>query len=227
MKLSVIVPCFNEVKTVKGLLDELTAVPEVKQVIVVDYASTDGTDKILQRYRHQKVTVIRHKLNQGKGAAIQTGLTKVQGTHVLIQDADLEYDPREIKQLIVPIKEGRTKVVYGSRFLGPRTNMFFWHYVGNRWLNFLINILYNSILTDMETCYKVMPTEQLIALNLKQNDFRIEPEITCKLLLNRVRILEVPITFMARTYSEGKKITWKDGFKAIGTIVALRIGVKR
>lgn len=223
MKLSVIVPVFNEEKTVEALLSKLLKIKEVDEVVAVDDNSSDKTPKILKEIKNRKLKILSHKQNQGKGKAIQTGLKAVTGDYVLIQDADLEYDPIEIPKLLSPIEEGKTEVVYGSRFLGPRTNMFFWHYLGNQFLNLVINILYNSILTDMETCYKVMPTKLMKSLNLTTNDFRIEPEITCKLLRQKVRIMEVPITFLARTYDEGKKITWRDGYRALAIIIKVRL----
>jgi hypothetical protein len=143
---------------------------------------------------------------------------------VLIQDADSEYDPRDIPLLLEPVKRNRADVVYGSRFFGVHTNMFYWHYLGNKFLNWVVNILYNSILSDMETGYKLIPTTLFRELDLRSNDFRIEPEITCKLLKRGVKIIEVPISYVGRTYEEGKKITWRDGFAAISTIISLRFG---
>jgi hypothetical protein len=149
-------------------------------------------------------------------------LKKATGEYVLIQDADLEYDPQEIPKLLDPIKHGRAKVVFGSRFFGAHTNMFYWHYLGNKFLNFVVNIMYDTILSDMETCYKLVPRTLMLKLNLKENDFRIEPEISCKLLMQNVKILEVPISYVGRGYEEGKKITWVDGIKALGTIFYIR-----
>ena len=222
VKLSVIVPAYNEERTIKQVLHVLLTQKEVKQVVIVDDCSTDGTSALVNNVKDKRIILIRHKKNMGKGAAIRTGLDHVTGTHVLIQDADMEYDPREIPTLLDPIKAGRADVVFGSRFYGAHTNMFYWHLVGNKLLNFVVNILYDTTLSDMETCYKVVPTALMRELNLTERDFRIEPEITCKLLKRGAKILEVPITYVGRTYAEGKKITWKDGIKAVRTIVRLR-----
>jgi glycosyltransferase involved in cell wall biosynthesis len=225
MKLSVIVPAFNEALTIAEILTKLLAQKEINQVVVVNDGSTDNTKEIITKLsqKHQKLTIINHPSNLGKGAAIKTGLNQISGDYVLIQDADLEYDPAEITKLIEPIKNNRTEVVYGSRFFGPHTNMFFWHLVGNKFLNFLVNILYNSILSDMETCYKLLPTNLFKELNIKEKDFGIEPEITCKLLKRQVKIMEVPISYVGRTYQEGKKISWKDGLIAVKVIIRIRI----
>lgn len=224
IRLSVIVPAYNEEKTIKQILTSLLKQKKVYEVIVVDDKSKDKTGKIAKNISSKKLRVISHAKNQGKGKAIQTGLSAVTGNYVLIQDADLEYDPREIPLLLEPIENGRADVVFGSRFFGAHTNMFYWHYVGNKVLNFLVNVLYDTTLSDMETCYKVIPTNIMRSLSLREHDFRIEPEITCKLLRQGVRILEVPITYVGRTYEEGKKITWKDGLKAAKTIILLRLG---
>ncbi len=221
-RLSVIVPAYNEEKTIKKILRALVKQKEVTQIIVVDDASTDKTSKVASQVKSRKITFIRHARNKGKGAAIHTGLKKATGEYVLIQDADLEYDPQEIPKLLDPIKHGRAKVVFGSRFFGAHTNMFYWHYLGNKFLNFVVNIMYDTILSDMETCYKLVPRTLMLKLNLKENDFRIEPEISCKLLMQNVKILEVPISYVGRGYEEGKKITWVDGIKALGTIFYIR-----
>ena len=222
MKLSVIVPVFNEEKTVGKMLAKLVRVLEVSEIIVVDDGSTDNSINEIKKNANKKIHVFS-KTNGGKGSAIRLGLTKVTGTHILIQDADLEYDPDDISALTEPIKKGKAEVVYGSRFLGPHLNLLYWHRVGNGLLNFLINILFNTTLSDMETCYKLIPTEQLRAINLKANAFDIEPEITCKLLKRGIRIYEVPISYVGRDHSQGKKITWKDGFAAVGVIVRERL----
>lgn len=226
MQLSVIIPVFNEEKTVLTIIKRLLKQKEVHEIIVVNDGSTDRTQQLLsiieKRESITKKLKMFHKKNEGKGSAVRLGLTKVTGTHVLIQDADLEYDPDDIPQLIAPIKKGKAEIVYGSRFLGPHLNLLFWHRVGNSVLNFLVNILYNTTLSDMETCYKVIPVSLLVSLNLQQNDFRIEPEITCKLLKKGYKIYEVPISYSGRDFSEGKKITWWDGVLAVGTIVTCR-----
>jgi dolichol-phosphate hexosyltransferase len=225
ISLSVIVPVYNEEKTVKELLTRLVKIPQVSQVVVVDDFSSDGSVQEIAKVKNSKILLVQHSKNQGKGKAIQTALEKVKGEYVLIQDADMEYDPQDIPLLVEPIKQGKTKVVYGSRFLGSRSNMFFWHFVGNKFLNLVVNILYDSILTDLETCYKVIPAKLMREMELRENDFRIEMEITCKLLKRREHILEVPITYIARGYEEGKKITWVDGFYALWTMTKVKLGV--
>lgn len=224
MKLSVIVPAFNEEKTIGQILDKLMLVPEIKEIVVVDDCSTDDTSGVVKKKRNPLVKLVQHKKNAGKGKAIRTGLGEVTGDYVIIQDADSEYDPRDIPLLLEPIKRGRADVVFGSRFFGMHTNMFYWHYIGNKFLNWVVNILYNSILSDMETGYKLIPTKIFRDLHLRSNDFRIEPEITCKLLKRNVKIIEVPISYVGRTYAEGKKITWRDGLAAISTIFSIRFG---
>jgi len=221
--LSVIVPAFNEEKTIAQILRSLLLIKEVSQIVVVDDKSIDSTVDQVRRIKNKKIVLISHSKNQGKGGAIQTALSKVTGDYVLIQDADAEYDPRDIPQLLEPIKRGRADVVYGSRFFGVHTNMFYWHYLGNKFLNWVVNILYNSILSDMETCYKLIPTKLFKDLAISSNDFRIEPEITCKLLKRGTKIVEVPISYVGRTYEEGKKITWKDGFAALWVIISLKL----
>jgi glycosyltransferase involved in cell wall biosynthesis len=222
MKLSVIVPVFNEEKTVGKMLSKLIKVADVYEVIVVDDGSSDNSAKEINKITSKKIQLFSKK-NGGKGSAIRFGLTKVSGSHVLIQDADLEYDPEDIPILTEPVKKGKAEVVYGSRFLGPHLNLLYWHRVGNGLLNFLINILFNTTLSDMETCYKLIPTEKLRAINLKANDFDIEPEITCRLLKRGIRIYEVPISYVGRDHSQGKKITWRDGFAAVWVILRERI----
>jgi len=222
LKLSVLVPIYNEEQTLKEVLQKLLSVSEVTEVIVVDDGSTDSTPQILAQLKHPKLKIFR-KENGGKGSAIRLGLEHVTGKFVLIQDADLEYDPEDIPALLEPIKRGRVDIVYGSRFLGPHLNLLFWHRVGNLALNFLVNILFNTTLSDMETCYKVVPTEVLRDLNLASNAFDIEPEITCKLLKRGYKIFEVPISYIGRDFSEGKKITWRDGISAVRTIIGLRL----
>ena len=226
MQLSVIVPVYNEQATVKTLLTNLLKVSAVKEVIVINDGSTDNTQAEIKKISSKKMQVIS-KPNGGKGSAIRLGLTKVTGTHVLIQDADLEYDPEDIPVLLEPIKKGKASIVYGSRFLGPHLNLLFWHRVGNGLLNLLVNILYNTTLSDMETCYKVIPTDLLRSIDLQANAFDIEPEITCKLLRAGHRIYEVPISYVGRDFSEGKKITWRDGIDAVRVIVGVRLLPRR
>lgn len=222
MKLSVIVPVFNEENTIVQLLKKLVVVNEVNEVIIVDDGSTDTTLKQIKKVSSKKIKLFK-KTNGGKGSAIRLGLTKVSGTHVLIQDADLEYDPEDIPSLVEPVTKGKAEVVYGSRFLGPHLNLLFWHRVGNSLLNFLVNILFNTTLSDMETCYKLIPTNYFRAINIQANAFDIEPEITCRLLKRGIKIYEVPISYVGRDHSQGKKITWMDGFAAVGVILRERI----
>jgi glycosyltransferase involved in cell wall biosynthesis len=222
IKLSVIVPAYNEQKTVRQILLKLIKIKEVTEIVVVNDASSDGTVSEIKKVKDKRIKLYSHSQNQGKGAAIRTGLAKAEGNYILIQDADLEYDPADIRHLLQPIIDGRVRVVFGSRFLGPHSNMFFWHLLGNHFLNLTVNILFDSIISDMETCYKLMPTSLLKELAIQENDFRIEPEITCKLLKRKEKIVEVPITYVSRTYDEGKKITWVDGFRAVATILKIR-----
>lgn len=230
MTLSIIVPVFNEEKTIAKIIAQLLIHPIVHEIIVVNDGSYDRTGKILNLLQN-KITnmvgtprfLVVNKPNQGKGSAIRAGLEHVTGNYVLIQDSDLEYDPEDIGDLLEPILKEKAEIVYGSRFLGAHMNLLFWHKVGNVFLNFCVNILYNTTLSDMETCYKVMSTEKWRSLNLRENDFRIEPEITCKLLRRGEKIYEVPISYAGRDFSEGKKITWKDGVLAMPVIILHRI----
>ncbi len=221
LKLSVIVPIFNEEKTVVKVLQKLLASTEVFEVVVVDDGSTDGSLKKIQQLKHKKLRVFS-KANGGKGSAVRYGLEKVTGDYVLIQDSDLEYDPDDIPVLVEPVKKGKAEVIYGSRFLGSHSNLLFWHRVGNSFLNFVVNIMYDTTLSDMETCYKLLPTELFRSLDIKANKFDMEPEITCKMLRKKVKIYEVPITYVGRDFTEGKKITWRDGFGALWMIFKLR-----
>lgn len=225
IRLSVLVPAYNEEHTIVRVLQSLLKEKDVFEVIVIDDASTDTTFKRALSVKDKRIRVIRHTTNQGKGKAIQTALRSATGNYILIQDADLEYDPREIPNMLAPIRADRAKIVYGSRFFGAHTNMFYWHYVGNKLLNFFVNILYDTMLSDIETCYKVIPTQLMRDLKLSENDFRIEPEITCKLLRHGERIFEVPITYVGRSYAEGKKITWVDWFLAVQTIFKHRVSL--
>ncbi|HCC84154.1 MAG TPA: glycosyl transferase [Candidatus Pacebacteria bacterium] len=221
IKLSVVMPVYNEAATVKAILTKVLTAPSVSEVVVVDDGSTDTTLKLIKEFKHQKLKVFS-KPNGGKGSAVRFGLKHVTGTHVLIQDADLEYDPSDIPMLLEQIEKGRVEVVYGSRFLGSHSNLLFWHRLGNDMLNMVVNILYNTTLSDMETCYKVVPTKLLKDLNLESNGFELEPEITCKILRRGINIFEVPINYVGRDFSEGKKITWRDGFSALWMILKQR-----
>lgn len=224
MKLSVIVPVYNEENTVKELLEKLIKVRQVKEIIIVDDGSEDSSLKEIKKVKKKSRKIqLYSKENGGKGSAIRFGLDKVSHDYVMIQDADLEYDPEDIPALIEPIEKGRAEVVYGSRFLGPHSNLLFWHRVGNQFLNLVTNMLYNTTLSDLETCYKVLPTKLFRELNIRSNSFDIEPEITCKVLRRGIRIYEVPISYVGRDFSEGKKITWRDGISALRVILSLRI----
>jgi glycosyltransferase involved in cell wall biosynthesis len=225
MKLSVIMPVFNEEKTVQHAIQNILKLRSVFELVVVNDGSTDGTSRILSKLAKKysrKLHVFRKK-NGGKGSAVQYGLKKVKGDYVLIQDADLEYDPSDISKLLEPIKKKKAVVVYGSRFLGPHSNLLFWHMIGNHFLNLMTNLLYNTTLSDLETCYKLIPTKLWKEARIESNDFGIEPEITCKILKKGIHIYETPISYVGRDFSEGKKITWKHGFGALGIIVKLRL----
>jgi glycosyltransferase involved in cell wall biosynthesis len=225
-KLSVIVPVYNERNTVVEVLRRMRAVelPDAidLEIIVVDDGSTDGTRDVLNQLRDSTVRILLHEENRGKGAAVRTGIEVASGDYVLIQDADLEYDPEDWPKLIAPVMRGRAQVVYGSRFTGERRNMLFLHWIGNRMLSLVTNVLYNTTLSDMETCYKLVDRTLLLDLDLRCNRFDIEPEITAKLLKRRIRIYEVPISYMGREFDEGKKITWRDGFAALWTLAKFR-----
>jgi glycosyltransferase involved in cell wall biosynthesis len=220
MKLSVIIPVYNEENTIQEILQQVRAVDLVYEIIIVDDGSTDRTRELLKAEESQPgTTVIYQSVNQGKGVAVRTGIDRATGDIILIQDADLEYDPRDYPVLVRPIVEGRVKVVYGSRFLGPRKAMLFWHMLGNKALTLVTNVLYNTILSDMETCYKVFRADVIKGIPLRSKRFELEPEITAKVLKRGHRIFEVPISYYGREYSEGKKITWREGPKALWTLI--------
>ena len=227
MQLSVIIPVYNEVSTVEELVHRVQGVPIDKQIVLVDDASTDGTwDKLAALEVDDSVVVLRHERNRGKGAALRTGFAAATGDIVLVQDADLEYEPREYPRLIQPILDGKADVVYGSRFVGGESHrvLYFWHSVGNRALTMLSNICTNLNLTDMETCYKVFRREILQGLEIEENRFGFEPEITAKLSkIRNIRIYEVGISYNGRTYHEGKKISWRDGLSALRCIIKYNI----
>jgi glycosyltransferase involved in cell wall biosynthesis len=223
-KLSVIVPVFDERNTVVEILRRMRAVelPVDLEVIVVDDGSTDGTRDVLRQLADSTVRVVNHQANRGKGAAIRTGLEHVTGDLVLVQDADLEYDPEDWPKLITPMLRGKARVVYGSRFTGERRNMLFLHWVGNRFLSLITNVLYNTTLSDMETCYKLFDRKLLDGITIRASRFEFEPEVTAKILRQGIRIYEVPISYTGREFDEGKKITWRDGFVALWTLVKYR-----
>jgi glycosyltransferase involved in cell wall biosynthesis len=215
MRLSIIIPVYNEKATVLEMLSRVEALPVEKEIVMVDDGSTDGTRELLAALTPGRAVVVMHDKNQGKGAAIRSGLARASGDIIAIQDADLEYDPRDLLRLLRPIEDGKANVVYGSRFTGERKNMFFWHWVGNRFLTLMTDILFDTTLSDMETCYKMFKSEVIKGISLKSHRFEIEVEITAKILKKGYRIYEVPISYAGREFHEGKKITWKDGVVAL------------
>jgi glycosyltransferase involved in cell wall biosynthesis len=230
MRVSFLIPAFNEAATIAELLERVEALDLEKQVIVVDDGSTDETPAILDRWRDGRPErIVLRQPNAGKGAAIRAAIPYVDGEIAVVQDADLEYDPADVPALIEPIQRGVADVVFGSRLTGgrPQRAYLFWHLVGNRFLSLVTNVLFNTTLHDMETGYKAFRSEVLQSLDLRQDDFAIEPEITAKVCLRKLRIYELPIAYYGRTYAEGKKITWRDGFKALYVLVAVRIGGSR
>ena len=231
VKLSIIIPAYNERQTIEDIIELVHQAPidapvEVeKEILVVDDGSTDGTREILQELaqKYPDIKVFMHERNQGKGAAIRTALQHATGDYIVIQDADLEYDPREFGVLLRPLLEGKADVVYGSRFLGPHRAFLFVHYLGNKFLNLITNILYDTILTDMETCYKMFRADVIKDIPLHARGFEFEPEVTAKVLKRGYRVFEVPISYSGRDFEEGKKIhPWKDGLRALWTLIKYR-----
>jgi glycosyltransferase involved in cell wall biosynthesis len=226
MRVSFLVPAFNEAGTIVAVLDAVWALDADKQIVVVDDGSTDGTGDLVEQWRAGRdgVLLVR-QANRGKGAAVRAAIPHVDGDIAVIQDADLEYDPADVPALIEPIERGVADVVFGSRLSGgkPQRAYLFWHLVGNRFLSLLTNLLYNTTLSDMETGYKAFRSEVLRGLDLRQDDFGIEPEITAKVCKRKLRVYELPIAYYGRTYAEGKKITWRDGFKAIRVLLGVRL----
>ena len=223
---SVVIPCYNEVNTVKDLVGRVLAEDIVDEVIIVDDGSTDGTRDILAQLEaagHKRLRIVQHERNRGKGAALVTGFDLATGEVIIIQDADFEYDPREYGRLLTPIQEGVATVVYGSRFLGgTRKAMNFWNMVANKGLTLITNILFNAILSDMETCYKCFRREVIAGMTINARGFDFEPEFTAKVLRQGIRIVEVPITYYGREYDEGKKIKWTDAPIAAWTLLRYR-----
>ncbi len=222
--LSVVVPVYNERVTVAEVIRRIRAVdvPVDIEIIAVDDGSSDGTDKVLAALADSTVRVLTHGVNQGKGAAVRTGMAAARGDLLLIQDADLEYDPADWPRLLEPILRGKARVVYGSRFTGERKNMLPLHWIGNRFLSLVTNLLYSSTMSDMETCYKLFDRRILEGLTIESDKFDFEPEITAKILRRGFRIYEVPISYVGREMSEGKKITWKDGIGALRALIKYR-----
>jgi glycosyltransferase involved in cell wall biosynthesis len=236
--LSVIIPAYNEEATIKNILDRVLQVELIgnveKEIIIVNDCSKDGTQKAIESYIHEHpdapITYFNHEVNQGKGAALHTGIREARGDYLIVQDADLEYDPEEFNILLVPMLKDVADVVYGSRFMGgkPHRILFFWHSIGNKFLTALSNAFTNLNLTDMETCYKLFRRPIIQSLHLKENRFGFEPEVTAKISrIPEIRIYEVGISYYGRTYAEGKKINWKDGFRAIYSILKYNLWSKK
>jgi glycosyltransferase involved in cell wall biosynthesis len=229
-RFSLLVPAFNEERTIEDVLRRAAAVELDSELIVVDDGSTDGTLAAVERLRPElgdRLRVLRHERNRGKGAAVRTAIAASSGEFVVIQDADLEYDPRDIPRLVGPLVDGVADVVYGTRLRGgePQRAHMFWHYMGNRMLSLLTNVLYNTTISDMEVGYKAFRGELIRSLRLTSDDFGIEPEVTAKLLrIPDLRLYEIPISYYGRTYAEGKKITWRDGLRAVAVLLQHRVG---
>jgi glycosyltransferase involved in cell wall biosynthesis len=224
VKLSVVIPIYNERESLAELLARVREVDLEKEIICVDDYSTDGTREILaEEAKRGDLVVIEHPVNRGKGAAVQSGLRAITGDVVVIQDADLEYDPQDYHTLLRPIITGRAKVVYGSRFLGEHRAMRFWHSVGNKGLTLITNLLYDTTLTDMETCYKMFTADVARKITLREPRWGFDPEITARILRAGHRIYEVPISYAGREYEEGKKISWRDGFTVLRTLIRCRV----
>jgi len=214
MKLSILIPVYNEKNTILELIKQVKKASPKAEIIITDDCSTDGTTAILHKIKDQQMKILYHQQNQGKGAALKTAVAHATGDITIIQDADLEYDPQDYQILIKPIIKGNADVVYGSRFLGPHRNLLFWHMVANRFINLFANILYNTTLSDLETCYKAFKTELLKSIDWQAKRFDFETEITAKILKRGIYIYEVPISYAGRDYSQGKKIGVKDGLHA-------------
>jgi glycosyltransferase involved in cell wall biosynthesis len=222
IKLSVIIPVYNEKATLEEIITRVERVPVDKEIIIVDDGSTDGSRELLSEMPPERARIMLQERNVGKGAAIRAGLPMVTGDVVVIQDADLEYDPNDFLKLLKPIQDGKADVVYGSRFTGERKNMHFWHWLGNRFLTLVTNIMFDTTLSDMETCYKMFRSEIIKDIPLRSRRFEFEVEVTAKILKRRHRIYEVPISYAGREFHEGKKITWRDGFTALWNLLRYR-----
>jgi len=228
MKLSIVIPVHNEEKTLGEIVKRVLAVKLKgikKEIIIVDDKSTDESRKIMEKLKekHSSIKLVFRSQRGGKGAAVRSGFKKASGEYIIIQDADLEYDPKDIPRLLRPIREGKAQVVYGSRFTGEHRNMFFWHMVGNKFLSLVTNLLYNTTLSDMEVCYKLFPRSLLKNIPLCENGWGWDPEITVKILKQGIRIYEVPISYAGREFWEGKKINWKDSFRILWVLVKYKI----
>ena len=226
MRVSFLIPAFNEASTITDVLDRVDALELEKQIVVVDDGSWDETAELIEAWRNGRDNIVFvRKPNGGKGTAIRAGIPYLDGDIVVIQDADMEYDPADVPALIEPIERGVADVVYGSRLIGgrPQRAYLFWHLVGNKFLSLITGVLFNTTLSDMETGYKALRTEVIRSLDLCEDDFAIEPEITAKICKRKLRVYELPISYYGRTYSEGKKITWRDGVKAIWVLVRVRV----
>ena len=223
-RVSFIVPAYNEASTIADVLERVEALDLDKQIVVVDDGSTDETPRVLEEWAGRNGIQVVRQENRGKGAAIRAAIPLLDGDITVIQDADMEYDPAEVPELIEPILRGSADVVFGSRLSGgrPQRTYLFWHLVGNRFLSLLTNVLYNTTISDMETGYKAFRTDVLRSLDLREDDFAIEPEITAKVCKRDLRVYELPISYYGRTYAEGKKITWRDGFKAMFVLLRVR-----
>jgi len=226
VRVSFIVPAFNEAATIGEVLERVASLDLDKQIVVVDDGSTDATPSVLADWEGRDGVLVLRQSNRGKGAAIRAAIPHVDGDVVVIQDADMEYDPADVPALLEPIERGAADVVYGSRLSGgrPQRAYLFWHLVGNRFLSLLTNVLFNTTLSDMETGYKAIRTDVLRSLDLRENDFAFEPEITAQVCKRRLRVYELPISYYGRTYAEGKKITWRDGVKAVWVLLRVRLG---
>jgi glycosyltransferase involved in cell wall biosynthesis len=222
MKLTVLIPVYNEKNSIKEIVERVKKIPMYKEIIIIDDFSTDGTRDVLPQLRDKDTIILYHEKNKGKGAALRTGIQHATGDYIIVQDADMEYDPNDYFKLLSLVVEGKAKIVYGSRFKGKHEFSSLSHYLGNILLTGITNFLYGVILTDMETCYKLVPAELMKRLNIKANRFDFEPEITAKLLRSGYKIVEVPISYKGRGVHEGKKISWKDAFSAIWTLVKYR-----